>query len=149
MCSVFSFLSVSCRFFSSAFISSNFLLWASCFSYSASFCLFFAFSSLRCAMYSLYEFSAVLTVSNVIGTLSTPQYSCIAALTLLSPVSVVSLIMVIFCFITTLLLTLNDLSTSAFEWHRAKAHFIILGNALNWSPLASALVKPEVINSQL
>ena len=44
-------------------------------------------------------------------------------------------------FMSILLLTQKDLSTSAFEWHSAKAHLtIFLHNTSNWSPQLSFLV---------
>ena len=72
------------------------------------------------AVYTLCEFVAALSKSFVIGTLLTPPHSSTAALLALSPI-IVSSLKATFCFVSILLFVLNDLSTSAFEWHSDKA----------------------------
>ena len=139
VCSVFNCSSLSCRLFSSIHISSSFHLYACCFDLSASFCLFFASSSLKCSVYILCEFVAAFSKSFVIGTLLTPPHSSTAALLAQSPI-IVSSFKSTFCFVSILLFVLNDLSTSAFEWHSDKAHFTIFGKTTKLSPLSYLLL---------
>ena len=87
----------------------------------------------------LLEFSAAFTISRDTVTFVIPPACLISSFIALSPFTVSSFIAT-FCLVNILLLTLSDLSTSAFEWHNTSAHLTIFGKMMKLSPLSSVLL---------